>query len=154
MSAMHYEETVRRMAAEGHSASTIAKAAGKTRNAIIGYCHRRGIKLAPSRAPRPRPTEPRAKAERKTPPVAGRIRDLQALARGEVKLKDASADPSWPQPLDGIGIPFIESRPSHCRRPTWGAAERTGNICGQPAAPGSSYCAGCRARLTTDTYTY
>ena len=52
-------ETVRALAARGLSASMIGPHVGKTRNAVIGLCQRRGIALRGAGRPPPRPLAPK-----------------------------------------------------------------------------------------------
>lgn len=46
-----------------------------------------------------------------------------------------------------MSVHFDDAKPDQCRLPLWALAERTGDVCGEPVKPGSSYCPECHRRL-------
>lgn len=44
-------------------------------------------------------------------------------------------------------VPFLDALPGQCRRPLWPLSQRTGDVCGEPVKPGSSYCRACHPLL-------
>lgn len=42
---------------------------------------------------------------------------------------------------------FLHAGPHQCRRPLWTGVARTGDVCGEPTKPGSSYCPACHALM-------
>jgi hypothetical protein len=107
-------ERIRELAPTGMSARAIAAEIGKTRSAVIGLCHRHGIKIAgsPTQTPRkPRACEPRAEDQAAPPP---------------------------PRPVNREG-----PGPHGCRWPLWGDRQApTHRYCeAEPAGEGKPYCA-------------
>jgi GcrA cell cycle regulator len=142
-------ETLRRLWAEGLSASQIASTlGGVSRNAVIGKIHRLGlsgrVKTTKARAARPRQT-----AEPRPQPPAPRV---MAVGSTVVKVVEREPQPA-PQvvteaevvPLHG-GVALLDLKTSSCRWPIGDPAEEDFRFCGARTAPGETYCS-CHAEL-------
>lgn len=44
-------------------------------------------------------------------------------------------------------VHFLDARQNQCRRPLWDLSQAIGDVCGEPVAPGKSYCPECCRRL-------
>lgn len=133
------DEELRRLVDQGESATNIAIAMERTRNAVIGRVSRLGLKLkgtiakgiadrwanhekAPVKQPEPKP-------EKSEP-------------------KPTNAWEFWPLTEGPTAVPFDDAKPEHCRMPLWGIEARTGMICGKPRTMGKSYCRECARRIS------
>ncbi|WP_421792722.1 GcrA family cell cycle regulator [Hyphobacterium sp.] len=127
-------ELLKKLWAEGHSASQIAKKiGGVTRNAVIGKVHRLGLSgratpsrpaSRPARTPKPRvasPAKAKAPVQRKPAPEPVKVLDPEPLPNGEfatvLTLKDSMC--KWP-----IGDP----------------ASGDFRFCGRRTKAGEAYC--------------
>lgn len=119
-------EVIRSMSAEGYSTKKIGEAFGVTKNVIIGVCHRRGIKLTKTTY---------RKFERDTAANAG----LTYHKKPEFRLPKEIALNYVPKSSRAIGL--LDLQDSDCRFPHDGPSGHV--FCGQPAAPGASYCFDC-----------
>ena len=106
------QELVRKLAAENNSAAMIAKELGMTRNKILGWCHRNGVKLSFIRVP----VEERA--TKKTRSRVGPAKSIvpQPPRPTEVPLTEAS----------GNEVHFNDMEEHHCRMPLWTSVNSTG----------------------------
>jgi GcrA cell cycle regulator len=140
-------ETLRQMALEGKSASTIALALGApSRNAVIGKANRIGVKLtghvhcSTPRASRPSTERPRR-------PAIARIES--PWKRAAVPAVPRERKPSWAFAEAQVGemlkLGFDEIREDACRWPIGDPTSEEFVYCGIQTAKGRSYCAGhCR----------
>ncbi len=139
-------ETLRQMALEGKSASTIAAALGApSRNAVIGKANRIGIKLTGNIHCSP-PPAPIGHA------TAASSRDCAHGVAREARLRPAvprERKPAWvfaeAQVGDMLRVGFEEIREDACRWPIGDPTSEEFVYCGVQTAKGRSYCAGhCR----------
>ena len=126
------EQTVRDMCKAGCSAREIAAAlSGRSRNSVIGYCHRKKIKLpreAPPRYPPGSGPERRRRAARKERRAVNQVLQTKYVPDPVILVE---VDASW--------VSFWDLANHHCRWP----GEREGQrvFCGREKFVGSSYCA-------------
>lgn len=133
----------------GASAGVIAKRYGTTRGTVIGWAVRRGVRLN------------RDNIRTGNGNLARRARKRRSASTAMVVIREPipseAATPElavvglpeevagqYPEPLR---IPFADAERHQCHRPLWGVEARTGDVCGLPVKPGSSYCPGCHAVL-------
>ncbi len=159
-------ETLKRMWAEGSSASTIAKAlgGGVTRNAVIGKVHRLGLsnraagapsegmepelaEAAPAEAapspPEARPIPATHSAEPPPTPLRGRI-----IPAGQPLPPQPSANEISPEALASVRevekgaarLSLMELTERTCKWPIGDPATEDFWFCGLAAQPGKPYC--------------
>src|SRR6056297_53913 len=139
-------EVLKKLWAEGHSASQIAKElGGVTRNAVIGKVHRLGLsgRATPSRPvkrpprlahPKPRVRQDGAVLTPKPQPSAP-----ETVLKTNEKVAMLSALP--PQPLsDGEAATILTLRDSMCKWPIGDPADPKFAFCGRKSSDGP-YCA-------------
>ena len=141
-------ETLKQLALEGKSASSIAAAIGApSRNAVIGKANRIGIKLngnvhySAPRAPRPVTERPRRPAIARTDSVLWKRAVVPAIPR--------ERKPAWlfaeAEVGDMLKVGLEEIREGACRWPLGDPTCEDFVYCGLQTAKGRSYCAGhCR----------
>ncbi len=134
-------ETLRRLVADGFSASHIAKElGGVSRNAVIGKCTRLGLKLHGADTPTPSQKAPVPKrAIVRTPRMPKSKADPVALA-GLQELLDRAPPPvvdALPAPKS-LGLTLTELEAGDCRWPEGERADIT--FCGRNVEQGRSYC--------------
>ena len=141
-------ETLRQMALEGKSASSIAAALGApSRNAVIGKANRIGVKLtghmncSAPRAPRSVTERPRRPAIARTNSPSWRRTAVPAIPR--------ERKPAWAFAEAQVGemlkVGFDEISEGSCRWPLGDPTSEEFVYCGVQTAKGRSYCAGhCR----------
>lgn len=114
-------DRVASLASQGFTAAAIAQQLDVSRNAVIGLCHRRNIRLARSMKPAVKPRTEVSKPQKTVfyPP------------KFKQDSKGLIGDALWA----GKGISVLEAGNNACRWPLAGE-----NCCGQPIARGS-YCA-------------
>jgi GcrA cell cycle regulator len=156
-------DTLRRLAHEGRSASSIAAALGApSRNAVIGKANRIGIKLGGANCParagveRPRRAIPRSESHpggwilpRRTPiPSSESISGERAVAPAFPRERESKA--SWifadaeVGEMRRVGLVDLEEV-NCCRWPIGDPTDEDFAYCGLETAKGRSYCAGhCR----------
>lgn len=127
--------TAMQLAKKGATAAAIGAAIGRTRNSVIGWLHRAGLKLkgaAPPKPPAPvltRPVERRAKPK---PPTQPRY------AAGYAYMTGADPTPPAPlpkrEPLPPLGN-LMTATANQCR---W--IDTAPAICGRATKTGASYC--------------
>jgi GcrA cell cycle regulator len=141
-------ETLRQMALEGKSASSIALALGApSRNAVIGKANRIGVKLTGNihcSAPR----APRSVTERPRRPAIART-DSPPWRRTSVPALPRERKPTWVFAEAEVGemlkVGLEEIREDACRWPIGDPTSEEFAYCGVQTAKGRSYCAGhCR----------
>ncbi len=140
-------ETLRQMALEGKSASSIAAVLGApSRNAVIGKANRIGVKLTGNihclalRAARPSTGRPRR-------PAIARTESL--WKRAVVPAIPRERKPAWAFAEAQVGemlkVGLEEIREDFCRWPLGDPTSEESVYCGVQTAKGRSYCAGhCR----------
>ena len=140
-------ETLRQMALEGKSASTIAAVLGApSRNAVIGKANRIGVKLTGNiHCLAPRAARP--SAERPRRPAIARTESLGK--RAVVPAVQRERKPAWAFAQAQVGemlkIGLEEIGESACRWPIGGPTSEEFAYCGIQTAKSRSYCAGhCR----------
>ena len=117
-------KTAKALAAEGKTASEIAKIVGRARNAVIGYLNRNGVKLSSANGKfgPPIPRKPAIRPERKHGVIHSQINKKMKkppiLAFGAIRTKDGI-----------MGIPFLKAGPYQCR---YMIETHPAIICGEP----------------------
>lgn len=135
---------LKKLWAEGHSASQIAKRLGSvTRNAVIGKVHRLGLSgratpsrpvKRPPRLARPKPQHMPRPASAREGAVAGGPREPQPLVETEAFVE--------PQRLpNGEMVTVMTVKDSMCKWPIGDPAESTFGFCGRQSDANSPYCA-------------
>lgn len=140
-------DVLKKLWAEGHSASQIAKQlGGVTRNAVIGKVHRLGLsgRATPSRPVKrpPRLARPKpqimADGTVRTPAPARTIAASQAAS--ERAVAKAAMDALPPMPIgDGEAATILTIRDSMCKWPIGDPADPAFAFCGRTAHDGP-YC--------------
>ncbi len=135
---------LKKLWAEGHSASQIAKRLGSvTRNAVIGKVHRLGLS---GRATPSRPV--------KRPPRLARPKPQPMPRQGNVRGAVAVREATQPAPLpevetniepqrlpNGDMVTVLTVKDSMCKWPIGDPAEATFGFCGHATQENSPYCA-------------
>ena len=140
-------ETLRQMALEGKSASTIAAVLGApSRNAVIGKANRIGVKLTGHVHLAPRASRP--STERPRRPAIART-DAPLWKRPAVPAVSRERKPAWAFAQAQVGemlkVSLEEISESACRWPIGDPTSEEFAYCGIHTAKGRSYCAGhCR----------
>ncbi len=141
-------DVLKKLWAEGHSASQIAKQlGGVTRNAVIGKVHRLGLsgRATPSRPVKrpPRLARPKpqimADGTVKTPAPARTLVASQAASERAVAKAAMDALPPLPQG-DGEAATVLTLRDSMCKWPIGDPADPAFAFCGRKADDGGPYC--------------
>ena len=139
-------EFLKKLWAEGHSASQIATELGSvTRNAVIGKVHRLGL------SGRATPSRPVKRPVRLTKPRVKPVEKVMATPKTEVSAKDAprkvgrpsivAAAALEPAPLvSGDAATILTLRDSMCKWPIGDPSDPTFAFCGRKAT-GGPYCA-------------
>ncbi|SEQ70965.1 GcrA cell cycle regulator [Faunimonas pinastri] len=138
------------------SASDIAGHLHVSRNAVIGVCQRRGIKLPNSGKPAPHIHA--APVPRPALPVPSRPR-AETPAEPSAPPSKCAAEPTTatvpvprraPAPVPTGGIPFPRESKTQCAHPLWNDATPADDrrCCGQRVQPGAwrEYCDPCLAK--------
>ncbi|RAI03165.1 GcrA cell cycle regulator [Acuticoccus sediminis] len=136
-------EVLRKMWAEGMSASQIASSlGGVTRNAVIGKIHRLGLS-GRVKAPQARATRARSAP----PPVAKPAAAPRVMAAGAVAVKvvEEPEMETAPRPVAEVvhltdGITLMELSSAHCRWPVGDPSSADFRFCGARVAVGETYC--------------
>ncbi len=139
---------LKKLWAEGHSASQIAKRLGSvTRNAVIGKVHRLGLsgRATPSR-PVKRPTRlARPKPQPMPRQASAAPRQSTALAvrpePAHTHITEAEANIEPQRLPNGDMVTVLTVKDSMCKWPIGDPAEATFGFCGHATQEGSPYCA-------------
>ena len=142
-------ETLKKLWADGLSASQIAKQlGGVTRNAVIGKVHRLGLsgRAAPSQPTR-RPAPQRAAARKPKPaaPAPASVKPAAAAKPSALReIKSAAAAPRAPQEAQrlpsGEYATVLTLREGMCKWPIGDPASGEFRFCGRHAGVGNAYC--------------
>ncbi|MEL7033409.1 MAG: GcrA family cell cycle regulator [Pseudomonadota bacterium] len=139
-------EVLKKLWAEGHSASQIAKElGGVTRNAVIGKVHRLGLsgRATPSRPVKRPPRLARPKPRVQPDGTVVTPKPQRVIAEAELKQTEKAAmlTALAPQPLsDGEAATILTLRDSMCKWPIGDPADPKFAFCGRKANCGP-YCA-------------
>ena len=125
-------DDLKRMHADGYSASQVAAKFGVTRNAICGKWHRLGLKKQSEQRAEPKPVQKRSRSEDGA--TGGLVRKLQ-VQRDVKRPEPAESDD---QIATAGTVSLADLRSHHCRYPFGRSAPFM--FCGAPATRGS-YCA-------------
>ena len=135
-------ETLKKLWADGLSASQIAKQlGGVTRNAVIGKVHRLGLsgRATPSRPsrrpaakPAPRQAKPAAKTKSSQP--------AQARTAAPAAKSPAAAPQEAARLPNGEYATVLTLREGMCKWPIGDPADPEFRFCGRRAEPGKAYC--------------
>lgn len=141
-------ETLKKLWADGLSASQIAKQlGGVTRNAVIGKVHRLGLsgRAAPSRPTRrvsPPKLAPRPRQSSSTP-AAARAKPASGNGAAAPALRPVAPAPAPVEPHilpSGDYATVLTLREGMCKWPVGDPADTSFRFCGHKTAPGAAYC--------------
>ncbi len=150
-------EVLRKLWAEGHSASQIATTlGGVSRNAVIGKIHRLGLS-GRVKTPKARPTRqrtvsvpaPSVPPHVARPKPAGAQPRVMAVGSTVVKVVEREAPPMvappQPEPVAEVvplrgGVTLLDLGHAHCRWPIGDPSDPRFHFCGARTTPGAVYC--------------
>ena len=143
---------LKKLWAEGHSASQIAKRLGSvTRNAVIGKVHRLGLSgratpsrpvKRPPRLARPKPQVlPRQASAAAPRPAGGALAVRSEPAHVQTHISEAEANITPQRLPNGDMVTVLTVKDSMCKWPIGDPADAAFGFCGHGTSEGSPYCA-------------
>jgi GcrA cell cycle regulator len=140
-------ETLKKLWADGLSASQIAKQlGGVTRNAVIGKVHRLGLsgRAAPSRPTRRIATPklaPRPRTATSSSPASAKAKPSNGSEPAVVRASAPAPVPVEPHVLpSGDYATVLTLREGMCKWPVGDPADASFRFCGHKTTPGQAYC--------------
>jgi GcrA cell cycle regulator len=140
---------LKKLWAEGHSASQIAKRLGSvTRNAVIGKVHRLGLSgratpsrpvKRPPRLARPKPPQVQRPVQAATPRAAGALAVRPEPAHTHITAAEANIEPQ--RLPNGDMVTVLTVKDSMCKWPIGDPADANFGFCGHGTSENSPYCA-------------
>jgi len=134
------DKMLKAMLANGDSASVIAQAVGRTRNAVIGRCHRLGVrKIRRVAGPRPAVKRNRSNTPRPARIAVTQRLDMRPTMAPAMVTATVVEQTRYQAPRDTRKT-LLELVHGDCRWPCGDVGAPDFFFCGAPQAEGYSYC--------------
>jgi hypothetical protein len=135
-----------RLLEKGQTRGQVGTQYGISKNAVISWLFTRGIKIDP-----PKQAQAMQWSRVDKPSISAVPLGVTHMPAPSPNV-DMSSLPSltsskFPEPLDGVGVHFVDATKHQCQRPLWDHSKVTGNVCGHPVKASSRYCEGCHGVL-------